>query len=323
MASKLVRRVGLLGVAAVALGAIAAYIWATTGQPVPIVGVVHRTEVRIAPDASGWLTSVKVREGDTVHKGDVMAALTNPELTAAVEEARANAASAHADRLNVDAGVRAEQVEIAAQRVRVAQSNVVLAQQEYTRASRLSAASFASKQRLDEATTSLQQAQATLDLSQASYEQSKAGPTREERDIAATKEAAAQAAVATLEAQLAKTIMAAPADGVVGVMVSELGEAISPGKPVMTLELQENPWFTFTVREDHLRGLTIGAPVTLLTAKGERVAAHVTELRPLGEFAVWRAARAVGDHDLNSFLLRADADTVSPDLEPGMTIWIE
>jgi hypothetical protein len=37
----------------------------------------------------------------------------------------------------------------------------------------------------------------------------------------------------------------------------------------------------------------------------------------------WRAARAVGDHDINNFLLRADPTGPTPKLEPGMTVWID
>ena len=36
----------------------------------------------------------------------------------------------------------------------------------------------------------------------------------------------------------------------------------------------------------------------------------------------WRAARAVGDHDLNSFFLRADPIDMKEKLEPGMTVWL-
>ena len=32
----------------------------------------------------------------------------------------------------------------------------------------------------------------------------------------------------------------------------------------------------------------------------------ISEMRRLGDFATWRAARAVGDHDLNTFSVRAD-----------------
>jgi len=91
----------------------------------------------------------------------------------------------------------------------------------------------------------------------------------------------------------------------------------------MTLEAANERWFTMTVREDFLSGITVGSPLRLLTAKGDRIEAKVTELRPLGEFAVWRAARAVGDHDLNSFLVRADPTVENRSLEPGMTVWID
>jgi hypothetical protein len=89
----------------------------------------------------------------------------------------------------------------------------------------------------------------------------------------------------------------------------------------MTLKPRGGLWFSFTVREDFLRGITIGSPVRLLTARGHIIEARITELRPLGEFATWRAARAVGDHDLNSFFVRADPVEMKEKLEPGMTVW--
>ena len=67
----------------------------------------------------------------------------------------------------------------------------------------------------------------------------------------------------------------------------------------------------------------LGSKVALLTAAGDRFEAKVIELRPLGEFAVWRAARAVGDHDINTCLLRADPIGRTPPLEPGVTVWID
>jgi multidrug resistance efflux pump len=258
-----------------------------------------------------------------VRKGDVLSVLSSPELAAAVQEGRANAATARADRANVDAGVRREDVDIAAQDVRIAEANLALARQQHARSSTLASRNFATKQELDERAAELGKAEATLGLAQASYAQSKAGPTREERAIADAKVALADGTIAALEAKLAKTTLVAPVDGVVRLLVAEPGEAISPGQPVMTLEVGHERWFTFTIREDLLAGIAIGAPVELLTARGDRVAARVTELRPLGEFAVWRAARAVGDHDINSFLVRADPVAGAQGLEPGMTVWLD
>jgi hypothetical protein len=45
------------------------------------------------------------------------------------------------------------------------------------------------------------------------------------------------------------------------------------------------PWFTFTLREDALGPLTVSSPVDLTMSGGRHIATHVTELRPLGEFA--------------------------------------
>jgi HlyD family secretion protein len=91
----------------------------------------------------------------------------------------------------------------------------------------------------------------------------------------------------------------------------------------MTLKPERGLWFSFTVREDFLRGITIGSLVRVLTASGNALNARVTELRPLGEFATWRAARAVGDHDLNSFAVRADPLEMLEKLEPGITVWLK
>jgi multidrug resistance efflux pump len=325
MGLRSIRRPLAILAVAVGLGLAAAFVyrpWEPSQPPALIPGVVHQTEIRIAPEISARVASFRVIAGQTVHKGDILATLSSPELVAAVEEAKANLATASADRANVDVGVRKEEVDTAAQSVRIAESNLAFAQEQYARAATLASKAFASKQELDERASTFSQAQAKLDEGKAAYARNIAGPTNEERAIAATKVAYAEAALADIEAQLAKTKLVAPADGVVSLLVAELGEVVSPGQPVLTLAPANERWFTFTIRENMLSGLTLGSPVRLLTAKGDRIDAKVTELRPLGEFAVWRAARAVGDHDLNSFLLRADPDEEARSLEPGMTVWL-
>jgi HlyD family secretion protein len=289
--------------------------------PPPLVGMVRQTEIRIAPETSGRLASILVHPGQHVHKGDVLALLDKPELSAAVEEARAAAASAKADRARVYSGVRAEEVDITADDVQRAKAQLVLAQQQNYRAVTLAAKNFASRQNLDESTADLAKAQADVDLRSALYAADKAGPTVEERALSDAKVVLASASVADLEAELGKTKLVAPADGEIGVQVGELGEIIEPGKPVLTMEIENAPWFAFTLREDKMFGLTIGATIGILGPDGKRIDARVTELRPLGEFATYRAARAVGDHDLNSFALRLDP-TQPSGLAPGMTVWL-
>jgi HlyD family secretion protein len=289
----------------------------------PLIGAVRETEIHIAPDITGRLQSVLVSAGQQVRKGDLLAVLSSPELTASVYEAGAAAGQARANRDNVFAGVRKEEIDIASDNVRTAETNLVLARQQYDRAAALASKSFMSKQQLDETTASLHTTEAALELARAIDARNKAGPTKEERESADASVLLAEAARADLEAQLGKTKLLAPVDGVIGLLVAQPGEIIAPGQSVMTMTTGAERWFTFTVREDRLHGITIGSKAKIVTAAGKALEGRVTELRPLGEFATWRAARAVGDHDLNSFLLRVDPIAPAPELEPGMTVWLE
>ncbi len=167
MRSNAVRQVvSILAVVALGGGAVLAYrSFATNATPAQLEGVVRQTEIRIAPDTSGRFTTFRVSAGQEVHQGDVLAVLDAPELAAALEEAKANAASATADRANVLAGTRREEVDIAAQNVRIAQANLALAKQQLARATALSARDFASRQRLDESTAALRKAEAATSAS--------------------------------------------------------------------------------------------------------------------------------------------------------------
>jgi multidrug resistance efflux pump len=319
------RTVAILA-AVLLIGAVAsALFWFETQRKPkpPLIGVVHETEIRVAPDISARLASLPVKPLQSVRKGDVIAVLSSPEIAASLEEAKASAESARANLANVEAGVRQEERDTAAQNVAIADSNVTLAKQQFARVSVLAAKNYASKQQFDEDAAALGEAQASLALTQAALAQSKVGPTKEELGVARSQVDLALATVADLAAQLAKTTLTAPVDGVARLLVAEPGEAISPGQPVLTLGVGGDRWFSFTIREDRLHGLAMGSKIVLRTAAGDRFEAKVTELRPLGEFAVWRAARAVGDHDINSFFLRADPVGPTPALEPGMTVWID
>jgi HlyD family secretion protein len=76
----------------------------------PIVGVVRATEIRVAPEVGGQLADIKVRKGDRVRAGDVVAQLSAIELSASAGQARAALGAATASRDHVYAGVRAEQI---------------------------------------------------------------------------------------------------------------------------------------------------------------------------------------------------------------------
>jgi HlyD family secretion protein len=289
-----------------------------------IVGVVRATEVRVEPEVDGQLVSIAVEKGVHVHAGDVLAKLSAVELTAQADQARAALASATANRNNVYAGVRREQVDSLKDQIAKANARLEYMQVQLTRASTLARENFESQQALDQAENDAASARADMAEAQANYDAAVAGPTREERAIADAQVQAAAAAVAVLERRLDKMILRAPADGVVSVIAAEVGENVHAGQPILMVEAAGEQWLSFNVREDHLNGLTIGKTASVMRNGAEGATKTViTELQPLGVFATWQAERVIGDYDRNTLRLRLDPEGGAAGLEPGMTVWIE
>src|SRR5262249_50725367 len=230
-------------------------------------------------------------------------------------------ASAKGD--HVYAGVRAEEVASLASAIDKAKSRLTYAQSELTRKAQLVPNNAASQQDLDQAEADVATARADLAEAQANHAAAVAGPTQEERAIADAEVKAAAAAVAVLERRLDKTILRAPADGIVTVIVAEVGENGSAGEPVLAIATTDKQGLSFNAGEAPLEGLPGGDRVGVAQGGGDRRPATVTELMPLGSFATWQAERAIGDHDRNTLRLRLDPDGDRAGLEPGMTVWLK
>jgi HlyD family secretion protein len=316
------RRAAIVAIAFVLVAGVLIYSVRRSGSAATIVGVVRATEVRVEPEVDGQLVSIAVEKGAQVHAGDVLARLSAVELTAQADQARAALAPANANRNNVYAGVRREQVDSLKAAIAKAGASLEYVQAQLTRTSTLARQSFESQQSLDQAENDVASARADVAEAQANYDAAVAGPTREERAIADAQVQAAAAAVAVLERRLEKMVLRAPADGVVSVIVAEVGENIHAGQPILMVEAAGEQWLSFNVREDHLSGLTVGQTVSV-ARNGSAIKAVITELRPLGVFATWQAERVIGDHDRNTLRLRLDPEGELADLEPGMTVWIE
>lgn len=317
-------RAAIIAIVVVLAGGVVIYSARRPEAPMALIGVVRSTEVRVEPEVNGQLVSITVQKGAQVHAGDILAKLDAVELTAQLDQARAALVSMTANRNNVYAGVRHEQVDSLKAQIAKAKARLEYVQLQLTRTSTLAGQNFESQQALDQAINNVASAKADVTEAQANYDAAVAGPTHEERAISDTQVQAAAAAVTVLERRLDKMILRAPADGVVSVIAAEVGENIRPGQPILMVEAAGQQWLSFKAREDDLGGLAVGKTVNVLR-QGADVAtkAVVTGLQPLGVFATWQAERVIGDHDRNTLRLRLDPQGQPAVLEPGMTVWIE
>jgi HlyD family secretion protein len=322
MASHRFRRIVTIGLVLVAAGA-GGYVL-TRGEPAPrIVGVVRATEIRVAPEVAGQLAMIKVEKGAHVRAGDIVAELSAIELTAAVGQARAALAGATAERDHVYAGVREEELATLAAEIAKAKSRREYADMQLARTSVLARGDVASRQALDQAENDVAAARADVAEAEANHDAAVAGPTREQRAIADAQVKAAAAALEVLERHLDKTLLRSPADGVVTVVVAEVGENVRVGQPVVVIAESGKEWLSFNAREDLLHGITVGSTIDVArSGTSQTTPAVVTELVPLGPFATWQAERAIGDHDRNTLRLRVDLRGGHPGFEPGATVWL-
>src|SRR5215813_1524241 len=255
-------RIIVLGLLLAAAGAGGYLLWPPV-QAASVVGVVRATEVRVAPEVGGQLATIKVQKGDQVRAGDVVAELSALELIASVGQARAALAAAQADRDHVYAGVRDEEIDRLAAEIAKAKSKLTYVDAQLTRTSTLARNDFASQQALDQARHDVASARADVAEAEANHAAAKAGPTREQLAIADAQVQAATAALAVLERRLGKTTLRAPADGVVSVVLAQIGQDHPGGQPVVAIQGARQAVAFFKRRWGGPHCLTVGATVAI------------------------------------------------------------
>jgi HlyD family secretion protein len=294
-------------------------------QPLLVQGEADATRVDIAARIDGRVGQRPVSRGNNVTAGQLLVAIDNPELLMKLSEAEAARVVAQADFMRIKVGTRAEEVAERKAEVASAQASLTLAQQTYDRVKQVTQGGFESVAKLDEVTASLDVAKRTLEQASLAYQEAVAGHPVEERGVAQAAVAKAEAAIATLQAQVNEMNVKAPITGQVYQVGAELGEYVSPGVPLLSLVDLSDVWVGFDLREDLIKGLKVGDRFTVrIPALGDMpVTVEVRTIATRGEYAGWRATRATGDFDLRTFEVRAYPVDKLPNLRPGMSAYAD
>lgn len=114
----------------------------------------------------------------------------------------------------------------------------------------------------------LEQAQAQLQLKQSHYARARQLSqegfiSAQARDEVSSELAVAQAQVSLAQAQLAKTVIRAPFEGVLGFREVSVGEYVAPGTDLVRIEAIDPLFVEFQIPEHYLPLITKGTPVTV------------------------------------------------------------
>src|SRR3984957_4722630 len=257
----------------------------------------------IAPQVSGYLREVLVDDNQPVKATQPLAKIDDREYVAALDQAKADVATAQADIQTITATLTQQQTIIAQARATVAvdQADLTYAEQENTRYSGLAKIGGASVELAQQAASKRDTAQATLT-----------------RDTAAV--AAAEQQVGVLQAELAKaeatlqhneavqeqaqlnlgyTNIIAPIDGVVGARSLRLGEYVQAGTQLMAIVPLDAVYVVANFEETQLAAMRPGAPVSIVvdTYSKATVKGHINSIAPASgeEFALLPPDNATGN----------------------------
>lgn len=287
-----------------------------------IMGQAEATQVRISGKVPGRIASYRFAEGDRVKAGDTLVFLDTPEVWAKLQQAEAAQAAAQAQSAKAQKGARVQEVTAAHELWQKAEAGLTIAKKSYDRVRHLYEKGVMSAQKKDEAEANYLAMAATEKAARSQYEMAKEGARHEDKAAAAALVKQAGGAVAEVESYLGETALVAPLDGEVSERFPEVGELVGTGAPIMNLTDMNDMWVTFSVREDLLNDMKIGAELeAFIPALGNRpVRLKIYYMKDMGTYAAWKATKTTGQYDTKTFEVRARPSQPVADLRPGMSV---
>ena len=286
-----------------------------------IQGQMEVEEYRVSSKVSGRILELRAKEGDFVHKGDILAIIDAPEVKAKKVQAESARNAASAIHEMADNGAREETIRGAFELLQQAKAANDIARKTYERVNNLFKEGVATAQRRDEALAAVEATNAQVKAAQSQYDMARNGTRQEERKASSAQVNQASGAIMEVNSYLNETVQVALMDGEVSEVYPKVGELVGTGSPIMTVSMLDDQWATFNIREDQLKGLSMGSELTaFIPALDKSVKMKVFYIKDKGSFAVWKATKASGQYDQKTFEVKARPVQKVDSIRPGMSV---
>jgi HlyD family secretion protein len=293
-------------------------------SPEIIQGQVDVTEYRVSSKVPSRVLKLLVKEGDYVQVGDTVAIMDAPDVQAKLSQAEAAEAAASAVSEKAQRGTRYEQVQGAYELLQKAKAGLDIAEKSYGRLNRLYNEGVVSAQKRDETYANYKAMLASVKAAQSQYDMAVNGAQKEDKEAAAAQVMRAKGAVKEVNSYVKETVLTVETAGEVTEVFPEVGELVGTGAPIMNIEVLDDMWGTFNVREDQLKDLAKGKEFSAYVPAFDRdLKMKVYYVKDLGSFAAWKATKTTGQFDLRTFEVRAHPMEKIAGLRPGMSLVLQ
>jgi len=258
----------------------------TDGTQLNLYGNIEMREVALAFNGSGRVDEMVAQEGDTVHKGQLLARIEAVRQQAVRDRAAARLAAQTAVVARMHAGSRPEDIKRARADLAAVQVQAKDAARTADRLQSLSRKDLTSRQQADVAGAQASAAAEHVKAGKQLLSLAEQGPRKEDVEAAEAVLKADQAELALAQKELDDTSLYAPADGIIRNRVMEPGDMASPQRPAYSLALTDPLWVRAYVGETDLGRIRPGmvATVTSDSFPGKQYRGWVGYISPSAEF---------------------------------------
>lgn len=234
---------------------------ARAGQPDPLQGVVEYDDRVIGFELGGRVLEVPVERGDVVKVGEPLAKLDDGLERPQLALRQADLAAAQAQARLLRKGARSEDLRASEADIAALQAQEQTLAKNLEREKTLHAQGAAPLATIDDLTAQLQSTSERRRALEQRLKALRGGARSDELDAADARVAAAQAAVALVEARLARFQLTSPAAGDVIDTHVKVGELVAPGSPAITVADLSHPFVDVMVPQGKLEGVDVGTAV--------------------------------------------------------------
>jgi len=289
---------------------------------VELSGMMEVNGIDIASKIPGRIDTIYVHEGERVVKGQILAHLESKEMDAKVEQARGLMDAAHAKYEMALHGARSEEREAVENFFLQASHQYDLAEKTWNRINALYKDSVVSTQEKDQIEFQYKAAKEQMEAARAKYDMVIKGTRQEEIDGARSLFYQAENGYKEAMAYAKELDIVSPASGEIEKIVSDAGEIIASGYPVITLINPDNAYAVLHVREDLMPMIKMNGEhqIAITALGGKTYPFTITYIAPMGEFTTWKPTKQKGEFDLKTFEVHLRSTSPIENLRPGMTV---
>lgn len=288
-----------------------------------VIGMVDAEFVDVSASLPGRVIELLVKEGDEVKEGQVVAQMKTSEIEtiqAQVSEA-VTVAQNQLDKIN--RGVEPEVLKAAENLQQIAKQQMDLMNKTYSRFQNLYSEGVISGQERDIIYFKYKAAQKELETANLNVQLLQRGNNQELKNSAQAILNQAKSADQLAQEIKDNASIKAPASGKISTMVSNKGEMVNAGYPMMTIQKDNSFFVKFNLRQNQMTKIDKGSTVKMKIpgCLPEEMKGIVVELAPALGYADWVPEKQNGEFELRTFQIKVKPENINSiqGLRSGMT----